>query len=139
MERINYNALEIAKFLEKHHYVEKTYYVYLPNSKYYKIAKSQLKGAGGVVSFTLKSDLEGSKKFLKALKVFSLAESLGAVESLAEHPALMTHASVPPEFRKELGITDNFIRLSVGCEDIEDLKADLDNALKVACEPQTKF
>jgi cystathionine gamma-lyase len=87
-----------------------------------------MKGFGGMITFFLKGGLKESKKFLENVKLFSLAESLGGVESLIEHPAIMTHASIPPKVRASLGISDNLIRLSVGIEDIEDLKADLDFA-----------
>jgi len=130
VQRNNENALAVARFLENHEKVESVCYPGLESSPYHKIAKKQQKGFGGVVSFTIKGGIEESKKFLSDLKVFTLAESLGSVESLAEHPGLMTHFSVPPEIRKELGIDDGFIRLSVGVEDIEDLISDLDSALK---------
>jgi len=129
VERQNQSALTVALFLENHPMVSKVYYPGLESSKYHKVAKKQQKGFGGVVSFVIKGGLDESKKFLSELKVFILAESLGSVESLAEHPALMTHFSVPPEVRKELGIDDGFIRLSVGIEDVEDLVNDLDYAL----------
>ena len=130
MERHNFNALEVAKFLEKHELIEKVYYNGLESNPYNKLALSQQKGCGGVVSALIKGDLVKTKSFLAKLSVFTLAESLGAVESLAEHPAMMTHNSVPKELRDELGIGDSFVRLSVGCEAIEDIIADLDNALK---------
>jgi len=130
VERQNSNALAIARFLEKHEKVEKVYYPGLESSPYHKIAKKQQKGFGGVVAFNIKGGLEESKKFLTELHIFLLAESLGSVESLAEHPALMTHFSVPAEIRKELGIEDGFIRLAIGIEDVEDLITDLDNAFK---------
>jgi len=129
VERQNYNALEVAKFLEKHKNIVSVNYPGLPSSKYHQIAKKQCKGFGAVLAFTLKGGLEESKKFLKNLKVFTLAESLGCVESLAEHPALMTHMSVPSDQRKLLGIDDGFLRLSVGVEDLVDLIDDLDQAL----------
>lgn len=130
MERANFNGLEVAKYLEKHPKIEKVNYAGLESSPYYEIAKKNgYKGNSGMVSFYLKSNFEGASTFLTNCKVFSLAESLGAVESLIEHPETMTHASVPKEYREELGITPNFIRMSVGCEDIEDLIADLEQAL----------
>jgi cystathionine gamma-lyase len=129
VERQNENALQVAKFLEKHPMVEKVLYPGLETSAYHQIAKRQQKGFGAVVSFYIKGGLEESEKFLKSLYVFTLAESLGSVESLAEHPALMTHFSVPAEKRKELGIEDGFIRLSIGIENIEDIIEDLDKAL----------
>jgi len=88
-----------------------------------------MRGYGGMITFFLKGGLKESRIFLEKLKLFALAESLGAVESLAEHPALMTHASVPAEARKELGISDSLVRLSVGIENIEDILADIKNAL----------
>jgi len=129
MERHNSNAMQVAKFLEKHEKVESVLYPGLETNPYHHIAKKQQKGYGSVISFNIKGGLEESKKFFSALNIFTLAESLGSVESLAEHPALMTHLSVPPELRKELGINDGFIRLHVGIEDIDDLVADLENAL----------
>lgn len=130
MERINSNALKIAQHLEKHNLIEKVYYAGLESSPYNKILKKvSTKGAGGIVSIKVKADFNQTLKFIKGLKIFTLAESLGAVESLIDHPATMTHGSVPPEVRKELGIDDNFCRLSVGCEDIEDLIEDIENAL----------
>jgi cystathionine gamma-lyase len=129
VERTNQNALKIAEYLEKNKkYVEGVLYAGLKSSPYHKIAKKQQKGFGGVISFYVKGGLEGAKTFLENVKIFTLAESLGAVESLAESPALMTHASVPSEKRKELGISDNLVRLSIGIEEVEDLIKDLDNA-----------
>jgi len=129
MEKHNTNALFVARWLEKHEKVTKVFYPGLESSDYHKVAKKQQKGYGAVVCFIIQGGLEESKKFLGALKVFTLAESLGSVESLAEHPALMTHFSVPPEVRKKLGIDDGFLRLSVGIEDVDDLVSDLENAL----------
>lgn len=136
MKTIDSNAMEVAKFLEKNQYVKKVLYPGLESSPYHEIAKKEFKGFGygGVVSFVIKGGIEESKKFLKALKVFRLAESLGAVESLAELPSLMTHMSVPKEIREQLGIEDGFIRLSVGIEEKDDLIKDLDEALKVCAQ-----
>jgi len=128
VERQNQNAMAIAKFLETHKNVEKVIYPGLESSPYHQISKKQQKGFGGVVSFIIKGGIE-SKAFLKKLKVFLLAESLGSIESLIDHPALMTHLSVPEDVRKELGIMDGFFRISVGIEDLEDLLQDLKNAL----------
>ena len=129
MERINYNALKIAQYLENNtKYVESVIYGGLESNVYHIIAKKQQRGFGGIISFYVKGGLESAKLFLQSLKIFTLAESLGAVESLAESPALMTHASVTPEKRKELGISDNLIRLSIGIEEVEDLINDLNNA-----------
>jgi cystathionine gamma-lyase len=123
------NALEIAKFLEAHPKVEKVIYPGLESHPQHELAKTQMSGFGGMISIHIKGGLEESRTFLETVELFALAESLGGVESLIEHPAIMTHASVPVEERNKLGITDNFIRLSVGVEAIEDLKADLSKAL----------
>ena len=124
------NAMVIAEFLENHQTVEKVIYPGLKSFPQYELARKQMKGFGGMVTFFLKGGLEESKRFLENTKLFSLAESLGGVESLIEHPAIMTHASVPAGQRKKLGIHDNLIRISVGIEDIEDLTEDLSNALR---------
>ncbi|XP_012527021.1 putative cystathionine gamma-lyase 2 [Monomorium pharaonis] len=124
------NGLAIAKFLESHPYVEQVIHPYLPSHKQYKLALKQSSGHSGILSFYLKGD---STRFLKALKVFTLAESLGGYESLAEVPSIMTHASVPEDMRLKLGITDQLIRLSVGLETEQDLIADIKNALE-ACQ-----
>ena len=123
------NALNIANFLNKHPKVEKVIYPGLESHPQHELAKSQMNGFGGMLSLYIKGGLLESNKFLKQLSLFTLAESLGGVESLIEHPAIMTHASVPVEERNKLGISDNFIRISVGIEDIEDLKTDLKQAL----------
>lgn len=135
MERHEENALALAKFLESHSGVEKVRYPGLPSHPEHEIAKkncSRGHGGSGMITFYIKNGLEGARAFLENVKLFTLAESLGAVESLAESPALMTHASVPAEKRKELNISDSLIRLSVGLENIEDLQEDVDNALKAA-------
>ncbi|PAV75969.1 hypothetical protein WR25_01581 isoform C [Diploscapter pachys] len=126
------SALAIAKYLEANERIEKVLYPALPSHPQHEVHKKQTKGMSGMISFYLKGELEQSSTFLSALKVFTLAESLGGYESLAELPSIMTHASVPPEDRAKLGITDNLIRISVGCEDLDDLIADLDQALKSA-------
>ena len=123
------NAIKIAEFLIEHPNVEKVIYPGLKSHPQHELAKSQMNGFGGMLSLYIKGGLSESNKFLKQLSLFTLAESLGGVESLIEHPAIMTHASVPVKERNELGITDNFIRISVGIEDIDDLKADLKQAL----------
>lgn len=123
------NAINIADFLTEHPNVEKVIYPGLESHPQHELAKSQMNGFGGMLSLYIKGGLSESNKFLKQLSLFTLAESLGGVESLIEHPAIMTHASVPLEERNELGITDNFIRISVGIEDVDDLKADLKQAL----------
>ena len=129
MEAHQKNALKIAKWLEAHPKIERVIYPGLASHPQYKIAKSQMKGFGGMITIFLKSNLAGAKKFLKNVELFALAESLGGVESLIEHPAIMTHASVPADTRKKLGISDTLVRLSVGIEDCDDLIADLDRAL----------
>ena len=123
------NAINIAHFLIKHPNVEKVIYPGLESHPQHELAKNQMNGFGGMLSLYIKGGLSETNKFLKQLSLFTLAESLGGVESLIEHPAIMTHASVPVKERNELGITDNFIRISVGIEDIDDLKADLKQAL----------
>ncbi|HEX7046760.1 MAG TPA: cystathionine gamma-synthase [Gammaproteobacteria bacterium] len=129
MERHNENALAVAEFLEKHPGVEAVIYPGLVSHPQHDLARRQMKGGGGIISVRIAGGLEGTKRFLKRLEIFALAESLGGVESMVNHPAIMTHASVPEENRARLGITDNLVRLSVGVEDIDDLIADLDNAL----------
>jgi cystathionine beta-lyase/cystathionine gamma-synthase len=128
MERQSSSALRIAEWLEKHPKVSKVIYPGLKSHPQHALAKSQMKAFGGMISAELKTDLAGARAFLERCEVFALAESLGAVESLIEHPGIMTHGSVPPEVRAELGITDGLVRLSVGIEDVEDLIADLENA-----------
>jgi cystathionine beta-lyase len=125
------NGIKVAEYLNQHPAIDKVYYPGLASHPHFEIAKKQMIGGfGGMVTFTFKTGtLESAKSFLEKLKVFTLAESLGGVESLANHPALMTHASVPAEKRAEIGITDDLVRLSVGIEDIEDLIADLEQAL----------
>ena len=123
------NGAAVAKSLNEHDKVEQVIYPGLESHPQHEIAKKQMTGFGGMITFYVKGGLEEARKFLETVKVFSLAESLGGVESLIEHPAIMTHASVPPEMRKELGISDTLIRLSVGIEDLDDLILDLTNAL----------
>jgi cystathionine gamma-lyase len=130
MERHCANALELAQWLEKQPKVARVYYPGLPSHPQHQLAQRQMTGGfGGMVSLELKTDLSGAKRFLERCSVFTLAESLGGVESLIEHPALMTHATIPPEQRAALGISDAFIRLSVGIEHVDDLRADLQQAL----------
>ena len=129
MEATQRNAMKVAQFLEAHKKVEKVIYPGLKSHPQHALAKSQASGFGGMITFFLKGGLKESKKFLESVQIFSLAESLGGVESLIEHPAIMTHASIPAENRKKLGIHDNLIRLSVGIEHIDDLLEDLKNAL----------
>ncbi len=123
------NSNKIARFLSTHKKVGRTIYPGLKSHPQHQLAARQMSGYGAVISFLLRSDLSGSKRFLKKLKYFGLAESLGGVESLAEHPAIMTHASLPVTIRKKLGISDSFIRLSVGIENADDLIEDLKSAL----------
>ena len=129
MERHAKNAMELAKYLERHPKVERVIYPGLESHPQHAIARKQMSGFGGMITFFLKGGLPEARAFLEKVKIFSLAESLGGVESLIEHPAIMTHASVPAETRKVLGIHDNLIRISAGIEDLEDLKADLAQAL----------
>ncbi|MCT4663829.1 MAG: PLP-dependent aspartate aminotransferase family protein [Flavobacteriales bacterium] len=131
MEQHQKNAMAIAEFLENHPKVKKCIYPGLPSHPQYALAKKQMKGFGGMISVDLDTDLEGTNKFLEKLHHFVLAESLGGVESLVEHPAIMTHASVPAEDRAKLGISDSLVRISVGVENLEDLLEDLENSLKV--------
>ncbi|MDP7546063.1 MAG: PLP-dependent transferase, partial [Alphaproteobacteria bacterium] len=130
MQRHSENALAIASFLEAHDGVEMVYYPGLPSHPQHQLAVRQMDCFGGMVTAVLKGGLDKSRRFLERTELFSLAESLGGVESLIEHPAIMTHASIPPEIRAELGISDGLVRLSVGIEDGEDLLADLKYALK---------
>mmetsp|Transcript_10545 Transcript_10545/g.9536 ORF Transcript_10545/g.9536 Transcript_10545/m.9536 type:complete len:402 (-) Transcript_10545:201-1406(-) len=129
MKRHAENALKVAKWLESHPKIEKVYYPHLPSHPNYNIAKRTMKSGGGMITFLLKGGITESRAFLENLKLFTLAESLGAVESLAEHPAIMTHASVPPKQRKEIGILDNLVRLSIGIENVDDIMKDLKLAL----------
>jgi len=130
MERHCLNGQKVAEYLAQHPKVDKVFYPGLEDNPFYEIAKKQMHGGfGGMVSFTFKSGAKADAiKFLESVKVFTLAESLGGVESLANHPALMTHASIPEPKRKEIGITDDLVRLSVGIEDIDDLLADIEQA-----------
>lgn len=131
MDRHCENGLKVADFLKNHPKVEKVYFPGHENHPHHAIAKKQMSGFGGMVSFTLKSGAKAdAMRFLERLKVFTLAESLGGVESLANHPALMTHASIPEDKRLEVGITDDLVRLSVGIEDSDDLIADLKQAFE---------
>ena len=123
------NAMEIATYLESHPKIDRVIYPGLTSHPQHDLAKSQMCGFGGMMSIYIKGDLSKTKTFLEKVNLFVLAESLGGVESLIEHPAIMTHASVPVEDRNKLGITDNFVRISVGIEDVDDLKKDLSIAL----------
>lgn len=130
MERHCENAMELAQWLEAQPQVARVYYPGLASHPQHSLARRQMQeGFGGMMSLELKTDLAGARRFLESCSVFTLAESLGGVESLIEHPALMTHATIPPEQRAALGISDALIRLSVGIEHVEDLRADLQQAL----------
>jgi cystathionine gamma-lyase len=131
MERHCANAQAIAEFLEGHARVEKVYYPGLPSHPQHALAKRQMAGGyGGIVTAVLRGSLDDTRGVLERCELFSLAESLGGVESLIEHPGLMTHASLPAPMRASLGISDGLIRLSVGVEDVNDLIDDLRQALK---------
>jgi len=130
VQRHNENGMRIAKFLTNHPKVQSVYYPGLESHPNHEIAKKQMKGFGGMLSFRLKEDSkESTFKVLESFEVITLAESLGGVESLVNHPATMTHASIPLKERERLGITDSLVRLSVGVEDVEDLIEDISNAL----------
>ncbi len=129
MQRHAYNAQKIAEYLEHHPKVKKVYYPGLPSHPQHDLAKKQMSGFGGMLSFEIDGTLTDAKIFLKRLKIFAVAESLGGVESLIELPALMSHTSIPAKEREKLGISDTLIRVSVGLEDVEDLIDDLENAL----------
>lgn len=130
MEKHFSNSIAVAKFLEAHAKVQKVLHPALPSHPQHQIALAQTFGHSGIMSFYIKDGtLEKSSKFLQTLKVFTLAESLGGYESLAELPSVMTHASVPDEQRAQLGITDGLVRISVGLEDSQDLIDDLERAL----------
>jgi cystathionine beta-lyase/cystathionine gamma-synthase len=130
MEKHCNNAMQLAEWLMHHPKVNKVYYPGLSSHPQHALAKKQMRGFGGMISVELKTDLAETKNILSCFKIFALAESLGGVESLIEHPAIMTHASIPSETREKLGITDGLIRLSVGIESLDDLKADLTQAIK---------
>lgn len=129
MERHCANALELAQWLEQHPQVERVYYPGLKSHAQHTLAKHQMHAFGGMITLVVKGGLSAAKQMLERCKIFALAESLGGVESLIEHPAIMTHASIPPEKRAELGIQEGLIRISVGVEDVEDLRGDLAQAL----------
>ncbi len=130
MERHCSNALELARWLEAQPQVERVHYPGLASHPQHALAARQMNGAfGGMISASLRTDLARARRFLEAVQIFTLAESLGGVESLIELPAVMTHATIPPETRRKLGIGDALVRLSVGVEDMEDLRADLQQAL----------
>src|SRR6202011_4152610 len=130
MERHCANALEIARWLEEQPSVKSVSYPGLKSHRQHDLARTQMRGFGGMVTIVLKTDLAGTRRFLENMHLFSLAESLGGVESLVNHPALMTHASVPREQREALGVTDSLVRVSVGVEDVRDLIDDLQFAFE---------
>jgi cystathionine gamma-lyase len=134
MDRSSANALEIASYLESHPQVERVIYPGLRSHPQYEVAHRQMRSGGGMISMVMKGGIDASRKLLETVRIFSLAESLGGVESLIEHPAIMTHASIPKEIREKNGIADGLIRLSVGIEDLADLKADLEAAFKMAAK-----
>ena len=123
------NAGELAAWLEKHPAIDKVIYPGLASHPQHALAKKQMHGFGGMISIYVKGGADASRRFMERCRLFALAESLGGVESLVNHPAIMTHASVPPERRAALGIADNLVRLSVGVEDVADLRAELEEAL----------
>jgi cystathionine gamma-lyase len=129
MERHCANAQELALWLSTQPEVARVHYPGLASHPQHELAKRQMRGFGGMVTIVLATDLAGTKRFLERCRLFALAESLGGVESLIEHPALMTHGSIPPALRDELGIGDSLVRLSVGVEDVDDLRRDLREAL----------
>lgn len=130
MEEHQKNALKVVEYLSKHPKVKKIFYPGLSSHSGHEIAKKQMTGFSGMLSFELKGEISSAIKFLESLKIISVAESLGVVESLIEHPASMTHASIPKEDREKIGLTDTLIRLSVGIEDVEDIISDLTLALE---------
>jgi len=135
LERQSASALTLARWLEQQPEVEKVIYPGLPSHPQYELAQRQQRTGGGMISLVLKGNVEHARRFLKAVQIFTLAESLGAVESLIEHPALMTHATIPSATRQALGIVDGLVRISVGIENVEDLQADLQQALHHAFHP----
>jgi cystathionine gamma-lyase len=132
MERHAENALVLARFLEAHPQVERVTYPGLASHPQHELARRQMRGSGGMLTFVIRGGLPAASAFLKAVRIFACAESLGGVESLIEHPAIMTHASVPRETRERLGIADGFIRVSAGIESADDLVADLERGFAAA-------
>ena len=128
MERHNANGLAMAQYLEAHPKVVRVNYPGLPSHPQHALARTQMRGFGGMIAFDVGS-LEGARRLLNSVRLCALAESLGGVETLISHPATMTHPSVPADRRAALGITDGLVRISVGIEDIDDLKADVGQAL----------
>jgi cystathionine gamma-lyase len=132
MERHAENAGKVARFLEGHPQVERVTWPGLASHSQHQLAVRQMRGFGGMLTFVIRGGLPAARAFLRALTVFACAESLGGVESLIEHPAIMTHASVPPETRARLGIADGFIRVSAGIENADDLLEDLERGFAAA-------
>ncbi len=132
MDKHSKNALEVAKFLESHEKIDRVIYPGLESHPQYQIAKEQMSGFSGMISITLKSDFDSTVRMMNSFKLFSLAESLGAVESMVTHPASMTHPDVPKDVREARGLTDGLVRLSIGIEDIDDIIEDLSQALDKA-------
>ncbi len=132
MARHAENALALARFLEGHAQVERVTYPGLPSHPQHALAARQMSGFGGMLTFVIRGGLPAATAFLKAVRIFACAESLGGVESLIEHPAIMTHASVPKAIREKLGIADGFIRISAGIENVADLQADLERGFEAA-------
>ncbi len=132
MQRHEESARVLAEWLATHDQVERVIYPGLPSHPQHELAKTQQRGFGGMISFDLRGGIDASRRFLGACELFACAESLGGVESLIEHPAIMTHASVPADRRRELGIGDGFLRVSVGVEDLDDLRADLERGFHAA-------
>ena len=135
MDRHGENALALARFLERHPQVEKVTYPGLESHPQHALAKRQMRGFGGMLTFVIRGGLDAARRFLEAVRIFACAESLGGVESLIEHPAIMTHASVPAATRAALGIADGFIRISAGIEKLDDLVADLERGFAAARGP----
>jgi cystathionine gamma-lyase len=129
MERHSSSALKIARRLEAHPMVRRVFYPGLQSHPQHALARAQMRAFGGMISVELEGVLDSTRRFLECCRLFALAESLGGVESLIEHPALMTHGSVPSDVRAQLGIGDTLVRLSVGIEDPDDLMADIEQAL----------
>ena len=132
MERHSANASELAQWLERHPSVDRVIYPGLSSHPQHQLAARQMRAPGGMITLILRGGLESARRMLESCRIFALAESLGGVESLIEHPAIMTHASLPAAQRDALGISDSLIRLSVGVEDVEDLREDLEQALAAA-------
>lgn len=135
LERHVANALQLAEWLAQQPQVESVVYPGLVSHPQHELAQRQMRGGGGLITVYLASDADGTRRFLEAVRLFTLAESLGGVESLISQPAKMTHASIPPERRAEIGISDNLVRLSVGVEHVEDLRRDLKQALRAIANP----